>query len=822
MDSLQAVPMPTVQRLRDIIVHYLRYARGVTREQASHSEVLAAVCFAVREVLMDRFLAGQATCSRLRPKVVHYVSLEFLIGRLLANNLMATGLWETTAAALRELGLELSDVLEQERDPGLGNGGLGRLGACFLDSLATLDYPAWGYGLRYDYGIFRQKFVDGFQRERPDIWLKEGYAWEVARPELSVPVLLAGRCEWLQGPDGESHSIWTDWRLVYGVPYDIYVAGHGTDSVATLRLWKAEAPDEFDFEVFSQGAFLRAVATREEAESITKVLYPADESEAGRELRLTQEYFLSACTVRDIVRRFKAEHGTDWDRFPEKVAIQLNDTHPALVVVELQRFFVDEAHLPWERAWGLVRACCAYTNHTLLPEALETWPTGLLEKLLPRHAQIIHEINRRFLSDMVPLFTSDHECLERLSLVREEGDRRFRMANLAVVGSHRVNGVAALHTELLKKSVLRDFASLWPDHFVSITNGVTPRRWLAVCNPRLAAAVTERIGDGWQRDLDRLGRLAQFAEDEAFQDQVLAIKLENKKALAAVIDKSCAITVDPTSLFDVQIKRLHEYKRQLLNCMHIIALYRRLKENPALDMVPRTFIFGAKAAPSYRRAKQIIKLINSVADVVNEDFAIGGKLKVAFLPDYGVALAEKIIPSADLSEQISTAGMEASGTGNMKLSLNGALTIGTLDGANVEIREAVGAENFFTFGLSAEEVVSLRNSGRYDPWALYRTDAELAGVLDCLHKGTFVGSDPNLLRDLWSSLMEHGDRYMLLADFRSYLDTQARVSALFADRRAWAAMMIRNIAAMGPFSSDRAIREYAEKVWQLQPVPTTQ
>lgn len=819
MAGSSTVVKPTAEALRDVILRYLRYARGVTRDQATLSEVLAAVGFAVRETLVDRSLATQATYDRVCPKEVHYVSLEFLIGRLLANNLMATGLWDTTAAALRLLDLELADVLEQERDPGLGNGGLGRLGACFLDSLATLDYPAWGYGLRYDYGIFRQKFVDGFQRERPDTWLKEGYAWEVPRPELAVPVLLAGRCEWLRGTDGESHSIWTDWRLVYGVPYDIHVAGHGTDTVATLRLWKAEAPDEFDFEVFSQGAFLRAVATREEAEAITKVLYPADETEAGRELRLTQEYFLATCTVRDIVRRFKARHGTEWDRFPDQVAIQLNDTHPALVVVELQRFFVDEAHVPWERAWGLVRATCGYTNHTLLPEALETWPTGLLEKLLPRHAQIIHEINRRFLSDMVPLVTSDPECLGRLSLVREEGDRRFRMANLAVVGSHRVNGVASLHTELLKKSVLRDFAALWPDHFVSITNGVTPRRWLAVCNPKLAAAITERIGPGWERDLGRLGRLAEHAEDPTFQDRILAIKRDNKQNLAAVIDRQCAITVDPDSLFDVHIKRLHEYKRQLLNVMHIIALYRSLKENPGLEVTPRTFIFGAKAAPSYRLAKQIIRLINAVADIVNEDFELEGRLRVAFLPDYGVALAEKIIPAADLSEQISTAGMEASGTGNMKLALNGALTIGTLDGANVEIRDAVGADNIFIFGLNAQDVVDLRTSGRHDPWVFYRTDPELAGVLDCLHNGTFVGGDPNLLRDIWSSLMESGDRYMILADFRSYVTAQARVAALFQDRRAWAAMAIRNIAGMARFSSDRAIQEYAEKVWQLQPVP---
>jgi glycogen phosphorylase len=763
-------------------------------------------------------VATQRTHAAHDPKTVHYLSLEYLLGRLLENNLIATGLCDVASRAMSELGVDLERLVEEEPDPGLGNGGLGRLAACFLESLATLDYPAVGYGLRYDFGIFRQEFVGGWQRERPDTWLKGGYAWEIARSDLTVAVRLGGRVE-TTGGDGNRRPLWTGSHVLYGVPFDVLVAGYGTATVSVLRLWKAEAPDSFDFDTFSKGDFLSAVAGREKAEAVTKVLYPSDEAEAGRELRLTQEYFLVACSVADIVRRFRERHPDQWDLFPEKVAIQLNDTHPALTISELMRVLVDDEGLPWEQAWTITRKACAYTQHTVLAEALETWPVALMERLIPRHAQIIFDINKRFLDQVGALHPGDRERLRRVSLVHEDGDRRFRMAHLAIVGTHRVNGVARLHTDLLKERVFPDFAQMWPDRFVSITNGITPRRWLLACNPRLAAAISARIGDGWTRNLDRLAELAPHADDPTFQDEFLAIKHANKVTLAASVQDLCGVRIDPASLYDVQVKRMHEYKRQLLNAMHIIALYRRLKADPGADAPPRTFIFGAKAAPAYRMAKLVIRLINGIAKTVNADPATRDKLKVVFIPDYRVTVASRVIPAADLSEQISTAGMEASGTGNMKLALNGALTIGTLDGANIEIKDAVGDRNIFIFGHTAEEVASLLESGRYNPWEFVRDDAELAAVLEALRDGAFADGDGPALKEIWSALMEHGDRFMHVADFRSYVETQARAGEQFADRRAWAAMAIRNVAAMGYFSSDRAIRDYAREIWDLVPVP---
>jgi len=809
----------TAEGFRDRFLHYLRYTRGLEMEDARAEDYLAALELVVREVLIDRAVATQTTYRQVQPKTVHYISVEYLLGRLLRNNLIATGLHGAAREAMQLLGLNLDTIAEEEPDPGLGNGGLGRLAACFLDSLATLDYPAYGYGLRYDYGMFRQEIRDGWQVEKPDTWLKGGYAWEVPRPDRTVEVPVGGRVDWVVGADGKHRPRWVDQRTFFGVPHDILVAGYRTRTVSVLRLWSAEAPAEFDFQIFSQGDYLRAVAEREGVEAITKVLYPADFVEAWRRLRLLQEYFLVACSVRDAVQRFVRDHGEAWELFPQKVAFQLNDTHPALTVAELMRFFIDEAGLRWLHAWKLTRAACAYTNHTLLPEALETWPVGLMSSIIPRHVMIIYEINRRFLKEVEAAHPGDLDRLQRVSLVHEDGDKRFRMANLAIVGSHRVNGVAKLHTELLKKYVVRDFAEMWPERFLAITNGITPRRWLLACNPRLAAAVDRRIGDGWARDLDRLRDLLPHAEDPDFQEEVLAIKRANKVDLAQVIAHECGVEVDPDSLFDVQIKRLHEYKRQLLNALHIIACYQRLKADPGLDVVPRTFIVGAKAAPSYHMAKLIIKLINSVAEVVNRDPDVAGRLKVVFLPDYRVTLAEKIIPAADLSEQISTAGMEASGTGNMKLALNGALTIGTLDGANIEIRDQVGEDNIFIFGLTAEEGQALHSSGRYKPWRHYRADPELAGVLDALVDDTFGPDDGGARREVWSQLLEHGDRYLHLAGFRSYVDTQQRVSELYRDPHAWVAKAIRNIAAMGFFTSDRAIRQYAQEVWDLEPVP---
>jgi starch phosphorylase len=799
-------------------LHYLRYVRGLEVADAKPADLLAALQLAIRETLIDRAVATQRLhCERL-PKTVHYLSLEFLLGRLVENNLLATGLEPVAREALAELGLDLDRLVEEEPDPGLGNGGLGRLAACFLESLATLGYAAYGYGLRYDFGIFRQEFVGGWQRERPDTWLKGGYAWEIARPDLTVKVRLGGTVA-MQGGDGNRRPVWTGSHVIYGVPYDVLVAGYGTANVTILRLWRAEAPGEFDFEVFSKGDFLSAVAGREKAEAVTKVLYPSDEAEAGRELRLTQEYFLVACSVADVVRRFRQRHGGAWDRFSEKVALQLNDTHPALTIAELMRVLVDEEGLPWAQAWAITRGACAYTQHTVLSEALETWPVALMQRLIPRHAEIIFDINKRFLDEAEKLEPANRDRLRRMSLVHEDGDRRFRMAHLAIVGSHRVNGVARLHTELLKSQVFPDFARMFPDRFLSITNGITPRRWLLACNPRLAAAVSARIGDGWIRDLDRLGELRPYAADPRFQDEFLAIKQANKVDLAAVVAKRCGIAIDPASLYDVQVKRMHEYKRQLLAAMHIIALYRRIKADPTAPVTPRTFIFGAKAAPAYRMAKLTIRLINGIADVVNRDLDVAGRLRVAFLPDYRVTVASAVIPAADISEQISTAGMDASGTGNMKLALNGALTIGTLDGANIEIRDAVGEENIFIFGHTAAEVAELRASGRYNPWDLYHADAELAGVIDALRDGTFAGPDAPALKEIWSALMERGDRFQHLADFRSYLDAQARAGVLFGDRSAWAAMAIRNVAAMGMFSSDRAIRQYAREIWDVVPVP---
>ncbi len=818
MSSVVTENPPTTEAFRERFVHYLRYARGLELHQARPGDLLSALELAVRETLIDRKVKRRATYEAQHPKTVHYLSMEYLLGRLLHNNLIATGLLETAQQALDELGINLADLEEEENDPGLGNGGLGRLAACFLDSLATLDYPAVGYGLRYDYGMFKQTFENGWQVEIPDTWLSSPFSWELPRPGLKALVMIGGRVEWIEGEDGKHRPKWTGWREFHGVPYDVLIAGHKTDTVGVLRLWSAEAPAEFDFQIFSQGDYIEAVAERDRAESITRVLYPADYVEAGRRLRLLQEYFLVACSVRDIIRTFTRRHGEDWDLFPEKVALQLNDTHPALTVAEMMRFFLDEAHLRWAHAWKLTQASCAYTNHTLLPEALETWPVALMESLIPRHVQIIYEINRRFMLKMKTEHQIDIDRLKRMSILEEGVDPHFRMANLAIIGTHRTNGVAKLHTDLLRRKVVKDFADLWPERFIAITNGITPRRWLLSCNPRLAALISDHIGNGWERDLDRLAELSAFADDPSFQDEFLAIKHENKTNLVDTMHQLCHVRLNPDSLFDVQIKRLHEYKRQLLNVMHIILLYLRLKADPSREIVPRSFIFGAKAAPSYHMAKLIIRLINGVADLINSDEEVDGRLSVIFPPDYRVSLAEKIIPAADLSEQISTAGMEASGTGNMKLALNGALTIGTLDGANIEIKDHVGDANIFIFGATADEIEEKLMAGKYKPWTEYRNDPELAAVVDSLRDGIFAGGNNEVLREIWSTLMEHGDRYVHLLDFRSYVEAQDRAAALFSDRRAWAAAAIKNVAAMGYFSSDRAITDYAEKIWNLKKI----
>ncbi|MDB4305971.1 glycogen/starch/alpha-glucan phosphorylase [bacterium] len=809
---------PTAEEFRARFLHYLRYSCGLELRQARAADHLAALELAVRESMIDRQILTSRTYDEQRPKTVHYLSMEYLLGRLMLNNLIATGLLDTAREAMQMLGLNLDTIIEEEPDPGLGNGGLGRLAACFLDSLATLDYPAYGYGLRYDYGMFSQAIEDGWQVERADTWLEGGFPWEVVRHDLTVPVRVGGRVDWITRKDGKHRPVWTDWRLAYGTPYDILVAGYDTNTTTILRLWNAQAASEFDFQIFSRGNFVKAVEERGRVEAVTRVLYPADDIEAGRRLRLMQEYFLVACSVRDVMDRFQRRHGEAWELLPDNVAFQLNDTHPALTVAEVMRYLLDEAGLKWIPAWEITRSVCSYTNHTLLPEALETWPVSVMEPLIPRHVQIIYEINRRFMVSIKDRLTGEPDHMRRMSILAEDGDKRLRMANLAIVGSHKINGVAKLHTKLLKTRVVKDFADLWPERFVAITNGVTPRRWLLACNPRLADAITHRIGDGWPRDLDRLRELEAVADDPGFQDEFMGIKRANKRDLATTVEELTGVTLDPDSLFDVQIKRLHEYKRQLLNIMHVILLYRRIKADPGVDVLPRSFIFGAKAAPSYHMAKLVIRLINGVGDVVNDDPDVAGRIKVAFVPDYRVTLAEKIIPAADLSEQISTAGMEASGTGNMKLALNGALTIGTLDGANIEIKDAVGDDNIFIFGLTAEEVETRLTTGAHRPWKLYRADAELAGVIDDLRDGTFAGDAATQLHDIWSALMEHGDRYVCLADFHSYVEAQEHAATLYRDGRAWAAAAIRNVAAMGYFSSDRAIGEYADKIWGLEPV----
>ncbi len=813
------IKQPTPEEFRDRFIYYLRYTCGLEFRHARPVDHLLALGRAVRENIIDREILTRRTYDDVKPKMVHYLSMEYLLGRLLTNNLIATGMLDTAREAMQLLGLNLDTIVEEESDPGLGNGGLGRLAACFLDSLATLDYPSYGYGLRYDYGMFRQGIENGWQMEHADTWLEDGFPWEIARNDRRVAVRFGGTVEWSHAQESGKHRpVWTGWREVYGVPHDILIAGYGTNTVGVLRLWDARAASEFDFQIFSKGGFVRAVEERERIEAVNRVLYPADDVEVGRRLRLTQEYFLVACSVRDVMERFRQRHGEAWELLPDKVALQLNDTHPALAVAELMRYLLDEAGLRWTLAWELTRSTCAYTNHTLLPEALETWPVSLMEPLIPRHVQIIFEINRRFMSSVKPRFAGKLERLKRVSIVQEEGEKRLRMANLAIVGSHKVNGVAKLHTELLKTRVVKDFAELWPEKFVPITNGVTPRRWLLACNPRLAAVISRRIGDRWPLELDRLQELDQLAGDHEFQDEVMAVKHANKQALAVTVKELTGVELSPDSLFDVQIKRLHEYKRQLLNIMHVILLYRRLKADPTAEVLPRSFIFGAKAAPSYHMAKLVIRLINGVADVINNDLEVDGRIKVVFVPDYRVTLAEKIIPAADLSEQISTAGMEASGTGNMKLALNGALTIGTLDGANIEMLERIGAESMFIFGLTADEVEANLASGTYNPWHMIESDPELAAVVDDLHDGTFAGDDAAPLREIWSSLMKNGDRYMVLADFASYVEAQERAVQLYQDKRAWAAAAIHNIAGMGYFSSDRAINEYASQIWGIEPV----
>ena len=788
-----------------------------------------SLAYAVRDRVTAKWMRTKDAYRQQDPKRVYYLSAEFLLGRALSNNLLSLGLYDTAQNVLGGLGLHMGDLLDQERDAGLGNGGLGRLAACYLDSMATLGLPAYGYGIRYEFGIFDQVIRNGAQIERPEEWLRYGCPWMVSRPEFTQPVHFYGHTE-IHG-NGHPQVRWVDTTSVLGIPFDMPICGYHNDTVNTLRLWSARASEEFDLTVFNAGDYERAVFDKNNSESISKVLYPNDLLVVGKELRLKQQYFFVACAIADLLRRHldhaRSKHDPAAVRerlmmLPERVAIQLNDTHPSIAIVELMRLLIDKYDLPWDTAWQITESVFAYTNHTLLPEALEVWSVELLGKLLPRHLQLIYEINHRFLRQVWTNSPADQERLGRISLVQELPFKGVRMAYLATLGAHRVNGVAALHSRLLKETLLPDFAALYPDRFVNVTNGVTPRRWLLSANPELATAITRRIGDRWPTELEQLQQLLPLATDPEFQAEIQLVKLQRKQRLADYIAHHNHVTIDPHALFDVQVKRLHEYKRQLLNVLHIISLYQQLKQNPNLDIVPRLFLFGAKAAPGYTRAKLIIRLINAVADVVNHDPHVSHKLKVLFLANYRVSLAEKIIPAADLSEQISTAGFEASGTGNMKLAMNGALTIGTLDGANVEIRDFVGPENFFLFGLTADEVSAKKAT--YNPWEYYRQSPLLRQAIDLIRSGFFSYDEPGRYLPLLDALLPrderpgHGDSFLVLADFDAYAACQAQVDQAYRNPAKWTEMAIHNIARTGYFSSDRSVREYAEKIWNVKPV----
>jgi len=805
------------ETLKRAFADNLFYIQGKYYRWATANDFYMALAYTVRDRLIHRFIKTMNTYEEQNVKVVCYFSAEFLMGRHLENNLINLGIYEDMKKVIEDAGLNWGDILDQEHDPGLGNGGLGRLAACFLDSLANLEIPAIGYGIRYEFGIFHQQIHDGWQVEIPDKWLRYGNPWEIPRPEATVAVKLGGHTEMSHNDKGQPKVTWVADRTITALAYDTPVPGFNTNTVNPLRLWRAEAGEDkdFNFDAFNAGDYDGAVASKMSSENISKVLYPNDNTPQGRQLRLEQQYFFVSASLQDIIRRH-LRINPSLDNLHEHFAIQLNDTHPAVSVAELMRLLVDEHNMDWDKAWYITQKTLAYTNHTLMPEALERWSVDLFGTLLPRHLEIIYEINHRFLEDIRTWFPKDKGLLSQLSIIEEGEHKSVRMANLACVGSHAINGVAALHTELLKQDTLKHFAQLWPDKFINKTNGVTPRRWVLLCNPRLAKLMNARIGMDWVKNLDEMRKLEQFIDDPAFCAEWRAIKAANKQDLAAYIWKKNNIEVNPNSIFDVQVKRIHEYKRQLLNVLHIIALYNRIKQNPAVEIVPYTFIFGGKAAPGYFMAKLVIKLVNAVAEIVNKDPDVRDRLKVVFLANFNVSLGEKIYPAADLSEQISTAGKEASGTGNMKFAMNGALTIGTLDGANIEIREEAGPENFFLFGLTAEEVAAMKMQG-YNPMAYYHNDAELRGVIDRIASGYFSHGNRDLFKPLIDSLLYH-DQYMLMADFRAYLECQVKVGAAYLDQDHWTRMSILNAARMGKFSSDRTIHEYVTEIWNAKPV----
>jgi starch phosphorylase len=805
----------TVEALARSFLDNLLFVQGRSLERATVNDLYMALAHTVRDRLVERWISTVTNYQAQDVRVVCYLSAEFLTGPHLANNLINLGIYDETEQAMRQLGLDLNTLVEQEEEPGLGNGGLGRLASCFMDSLATLDIPAIGYGIRYEYGIFDQQIRDGWQVESTDKWLRLGNPWALERPEDAFEVKLGGRTETQSDSTGRAHVTWIPQKVVRGIPHDTPILGYRTNTANTMRLWSAQAVESFDFGTFNNGDFVGAVADKVSSENISKILYPNDDGLQGKQLRLAQQFFFVSCSLQHILR-IQLTQKRPLAELHRNFSIQMNDTHPAIAVAELMRLLVDEHSLEWDVAWHVTQNCLSYTNHTLLPEALEQWPRSLFASLLPRHLEIIVEINRRHLESVRAKFPGDEERVRRLSLVNENNGGFVRMAHLAALGSHAINGVAELHTELLKTNVLRDFYDLTPQKFSNKTNGVTPRRWMVLSNPRLTKLLNARLGSGWIRDLDKLRRLEPMVEDAELRTEWRAIRQHNKLQLAAYIHERLGIAIDPESMFDVLVKRLHEYKRQHLQILHILTLYKRIQRDPDRMVVPRTFLFGGKAAPGYRMAKLIIKLIHSVGEAINSDPLVRGRLKVVFLPDYSVKLGQRVYPAADLSEQISLAGKEASGTGNMKFAMNGAITIGTLDGANIEIREEVGAENFFLFGLTAAEVQQ-RKATDYNPRVFYDANPSLKEAIDALASGEFSHGDRGLFEPLVQSLLTSDD-YLLLADYQSYIDCQERVSAAYTNKDEWTRMSILNVARIGKFSSDRSIRDYCADIWKTWPV----
>lgn len=811
-DDRTGMSIPTLRRALEDNLYYLQ---GRFPEIANKYDFYMMLAYTVRDRLLQRWLNSQETYLKKDVRVVCYLSAEFLMGPHLANAMVNMGIDEQMRQALEESGLNMQELVEQEEEPGLGNGGLGRLAACYLDSLATLEIPAIGYGIRYEYGIFDQEIRDGWQVEITDKWLRYGNPWEIARPHSAVQVKFGGYTRGYTDSEGRYRVDWVPERTVSGVPYDTPIPGYKVNTANNLRLWKAEAPESLNLQAFNQGDYAGAVAEKIVSETISKILYPNDNSQQGKQLRLEQQYFFVSCSLQDMIRLHLREND-NLKNFHKKFAAQLNDTHPSIAVAELMRLLIDEHAMDWDAAWDITTKTLGYTNHTLLPEALERWPVSLLSELLPRNMEIIYEINRRFLRDIAAKYPGDIGLIRRVSIIDDSGEKFVRMANLASVGSHSINGVAELHTDLLQRYTLSDFYRIWPEKFNNKTNGVTPRRWMVLANPKMTKLITSKIDNGWMKALDELKGLEKFVDDASFRKEWREVKSHNKKQLADWIYKRMQLKVDPESMFDIQVKRIHEYKRQHLSALHIVALYNALKENPNMNIQPRTFMFGGKAAPGYYMAKLIIKLINSIAEVVNNDPQVSEIIKVAFLPDFCVSLGQRVYPAADLSEQVSLAGKEASGTGNMKFALNGAVTIGTLDGANIEIRECAGAENFFLFGMDANEAAALKARG-YNSYDYYQKNPQLRGVIDALASGHFSRGDKDLFKPLIDNLL-HEDQFMVLADFASYVDCQMTVGTAFKDTEEWTRKSIYNVARMGKFSSDRSINEYCNDIWNVKPV----